>query len=104
MLNLLLCLKKSKTIAERAFSDVKDFSHLQTKLEQSFSINGKAKSTLNNYLRCLAHLALHYNRSPEKLSVEHVQNYLYHCQKLHKTPSESFLLNTPFSDSEQPTK
>ncbi len=29
-------LKKSKTIAERAFSDVKDFSHLQTKLEQSF--------------------------------------------------------------------
>nr|WP_159024293.1 tyrosine-type recombinase/integrase [Formosa sp. L2A11] len=83
-------------MAERAFSDVKDFSHLQTKLEQSFSINGKAKSTLNNYLRCLAHLALHYNRSPEKLSVEHVQNYLYHCQKLHKTPSESFFKHTIF--------
>nr|WP_233266049.1 phage integrase N-terminal SAM-like domain-containing protein [Formosa sp. L2A11] len=66
-------------------------------------MNGKAKSTLNNYLRCLAHLALHYNRSPEKLSVEHVQNYLYHCQNFTKhLPRVS--LNTPFSDSEQPTK
>nr|WP_233266048.1 hypothetical protein [Formosa sp. L2A11] len=39
---------------------------------------------------------MHYNRSPEKLSVEHVQNYLYHCQKLHKTPSESFFKHTIF--------
>nr|WP_233266028.1 phage integrase N-terminal SAM-like domain-containing protein [Formosa sp. L2A11] len=48
-------------------------------------MNGKAKSTLNNYLRCLAHLALHYNRSPEKLSVEHVQNYLYHAKTSQNT-------------------
>ncbi|MGC1632146.1 MAG: tyrosine-type recombinase/integrase [Gelidibacter sp.] len=65
-------------------------------MEQSFSINGKAKSTLNNYLRCLAHLALHYKQSPETLSVENIENYLYHCQKLHKTPSESFFKHTIF--------
>ena len=63
-------------------------------MEQSFSINGKAKSTLNNYLRCLAHLALHYKESPETLSVENIEDYLYHCQKLHKTPSESFFKHT----------
>jgi integrase/recombinase XerD len=41
-------------------------------------------------------MALHYNRSPEKLSVEEVQDYLYHCQKGHKTPSESFFKHTVF--------
>ncbi|MGV8814921.1 MAG: tyrosine-type recombinase/integrase [Gelidibacter sp.] len=65
-------------------------------MEQSFSINGKAKSTLNNYLRCLAHLALHYKQSPETLSVENIEDYLYHCQKLHNTPSESFFKHTIF--------
>lgn len=65
-------------------------------MEQSFSINGKAQSTLNNYVRCLAHLALHFKESPEKLSVEHIEDYLYHCQKLHKTPSESFFKHTVF--------
>ncbi|EHQ04173.1 integrase family protein [Gillisia limnaea DSM 15749] len=83
-------------MAERAFSEVEGFSTLQNNLEQSFSINGKAKSTLNNYLRCLAHLALHYNQSPEKLSVENIEEYLYYCQKLHKTPSESFFKHTIF--------
>ena len=72
------------------------FSTLQNKLEQSFSINGKAKSTLNNYLRCLAHLALHYKQSPETLSVENIEAYLYYCQKLHRTPSESFFKHTVF--------
>lgn len=72
------------------------FAHLQNKLTQSFAINGKAESTLNNYLRCLAHLALHHHESPEKLSVENIENYLYHCQKLHKTPSESFFKHTIF--------
>lgn len=74
--------KKSPTLVEQAYAQVDGFSHLQTKLTQSFSINGKAASTLNNYLRCLAHLALNQNRSPEKLSVEAIEGYLYFCQKL----------------------
>lgn len=65
-------------------------------MERSFSINGKAKSTLNNYVRCLAHIALHFKQSPEKLSVENIEDYLYYCQKLHKTPSESFFKHTIF--------
>jgi integrase/recombinase XerD len=59
-------------------------------------INGKAKSTLTNYLRCLSHLALHYNRSPEQLDTESINEYLFYCQNLHKTPSESFFKHTIF--------
>lgn len=42
----------------------------------------------------MAHLALHYKQSPETLSVESMESYLYYCQKLHKTPSESFFKHT----------
>ena len=45
-------------------------------------------------MRCLAHLALHTKRSPEKLDIESINDYLYYCQNLHKTPSESFFKHT----------
>lgn len=65
-------------------------------MRKSFAINGKATSTLTNYLRCLSHLVLHSNRSPEELNIEEINDYLFHCQKLHKTPSESFFKHTIF--------
>jgi site-specific recombinase XerD len=41
-------------------------------------------------------VALHYKQSSEKRSIENIEDYLYHCQKLHKTPSESFFKHTIF--------
>ncbi len=49
---------------------------------------------MNNYLRCLAHLAIHYKCSPELLNEEQINDYLFHCQNLHNTPSESFFKHT----------
>ena len=49
---------------------------------------------MNNYLRCLAHLTIHYKCSPELLNEEQINDYLFHCQNLHKTPSESFFKHT----------
>jgi site-specific recombinase XerD len=69
---------------------------LCTKLDHSFAINGKAESTLSNYKRCLAHLAMHYMCSPEQLNKERIDDYLFYCQNLHKTPSESFFKHTIF--------
>ncbi len=63
-------------------------------MTRDFSISGKAKSTLTNYLRCLSHLALHYKCSPEQLDEESINDYLFYCQNLHKTPSESFFKHT----------
>lgn len=39
-------------------------------------------------------MALHYKQCPTALTQEQVQDYLYHCQQLHKTPSESFFKHT----------
>lgn len=51
---------------------------------------------MSNYTRCLAHLGLHYKQSPETLSTELIDDYLFHCQNLHKSPSESFFKHTIF--------
>ena len=75
---------------------VPEFGILVNKLTKSFAINGKATSTLTNYLRCLAHLTIYYKISPDHLSDEQINDYLFHCQNLHKTPSESFFKHTVY--------
>ena len=75
---------------------VPEFEVLVGKLTQSFAINGKAKSTLKNYLRCLSHLTIHFKTSPEQLTEEQVNDYLFHCKQLHNTPSESFFKHTVY--------
>ena len=44
----------------------------------------------------MAHIGLHFKISPEKLSIEQIQDYLYHCKKLDNSPSESFFKHTIF--------
>ena len=44
----------------------------------------------------MAHIALHTKTSPELLDKESINDYLYHCQHQHKTPSESFFKHTIF--------
>lgn len=39
-------------------------------------------------------MALHYKQCPSLLDKQQVEDYLYHCQQLHKTPSESFFKHT----------
>ena len=65
-------------------------------LERNFVVNGKSRSTLNNYTRCLAHLALHYSANPAELNEESINDYLFYCKSLHKTPSESFFKHTVY--------
>ena len=92
--NTELCLKKSKTIVETAIERVPNFGLLCQNIERNFKINGRSKSTLTNYQRCLAHLALHYLCSPEQLDLESINDYLYFCKSQHNTPSDSFFKHT----------
>src|SRR5690554_1714335 len=41
-------------------------------------------------------MGLHYKQSPETLSTELINDYLFHCQNLHKTPSEGFFKHTVY--------
>ncbi len=64
-------------------------------MERSLSISGKSKSTLVNYGRQLAHLALHYDCFPLDLDSEQVMDYL-HLVKSQGTTSATFFKFTVY--------
>ena len=69
--------KNYVTIVGQACDKVTGFEQLYKEMERAVSITGKSKSTLTNYSRQLAHLALHYNCFPLELDAEQVMDYLY---------------------------
>lgn len=65
------------TIVQQACNKVTGFLQLNKEMERCVTITGKSRSTLTNYSRQLAHLALHYNCFPLDLDAEQVMDYLY---------------------------
>lgn len=63
-------------------------------MQRSIELSGKSQSTLTNYARCLATLALHFECSPTELDEEQLQDYLLFVKNQHQTPSESFFKHT----------
>ena len=88
--------KKSLTLVEKACKSVAGFQEVYNKLNRSVELSGKSKSTFTNYVRCLAHLALHFNSSPLVLDQEQLLDYLHYQKNQHKTPSESFFKHTVY--------
>lgn len=83
------------TIVEQACAKVSGFEQLYKELERSICVSGKSNSTLTNYGRQLAHLALHYNCLPTELDKEQVLDYL-HWVKAEGTPSATFFKFTVY--------
>ena len=83
------------TVVQQACDKITGFSLLYKELERSISISGKSNSTLANYSRHLAHLALHYNCFPLELDAEQVMDYLY-LVKSRGTTSATFFKFTVY--------
>lgn len=88
--------KKQKTLIEQASEKVSGFETLYLKLKRSIELAGKSQSTLTNYARCLANMALHFNYNPIELDEEQVLDYLHYLKDMHDTPSESFFKHTVY--------
>jgi hypothetical protein len=86
--------KDYQTIVQQATDKVSGFQHLYKDLERAINVSGKSTSTLTNYGRHLAHLALHYNVLPTELDNEQVLDYL-HLVKANGSPSATFFKFTP---------
>ena len=77
------------TIVQQACNKVTGFTQLYSDLERSINVSSKSKSTLTNYGRQPAHLALHYNELLTALDAEQVPDYL-HLVKSRGTVSATF--------------
>lgn len=73
--------QQGTTLVQRASANVKGFSALHKRLEKKIIISGKSMSTLSNYMRCIAHVALKYNCLPTDLDLEQIEDYLLHLKK-----------------------
>ena len=83
------------TIVQEACNKVRGFEQLYKELERAINVSGKSTSTLTNYGRQLAHLALHYQVLPTELDNEQVLDYL-HMVKSNGSPCATFFKFTVY--------
>ena len=88
--------KEETTLVQRACTKVAGFKKLHKQLEKKIIVSGKSLSTLNNYMRCIAHVALHFNVVPSQLDIEQIEEYLLMVKKRNTTASESFFKHTVY--------
>lgn len=88
--------QKEATLVQRACTKVAGFKNLHKRLEKKIIISGKSISTLNNYMRCIAHVALYFKCLPSQLDFEQIEEYLLMVKKNNKTASESFFKHTVY--------
>ena len=84
-----------ETLVQQAINKVTGFQQLYKELERAINVSGKSTSTLTNYSRHLAHLALHYDMLPTELDSEQVLDYL-HLIKANGSPSATFFKFTVY--------
>ena len=63
IINLKICRMKKRiepTLVQKAIEAVTDFELVFKKLEQQVALRGQSQSTLNNYIRCIANISLHF--------------------------------------------
>jgi integrase/recombinase XerD len=88
---------KGATLVAQACTNVQGFADLFKRLKRRMKTSGRSESTLANYGRQLAHMALHFNCLPTDLEDDQIEDYLYLLQQQHNTPSESYFKHTVYS-------
>lgn len=89
--------EKKLTYVKNACGQVPGFSLLLQRFKQKISITGKENSTFVNYIRHLAQISIHYNRLPTLLSIEEIEEYLFHMQQKFSSPSDTYFKHTIYS-------
>jgi len=81
--------KTGFTVVEQAIIVVPDFQRVVTKLEQQVTLRGQSSSTLNNYVRRIALFVIRFEKLPEYIEEEEINEYLVSLARDPKSPSRS---------------
>ena len=77
------------TILGRAMQTVPGFDKVYHKMKQQTLLGGRSQSTFDNYIRRIALVCLEYNRLPEDISEDEINDYLTGLAQMPKSPSRS---------------
>jgi site-specific recombinase XerD len=81
--------KTSLTIVEKAKIAVSGFSEVASRLEQQVELRGQSKSTLENYIRRIALISLHFKKLPHQIDEDEINDYLVALARDPRSPSRS---------------
>ena len=81
--------RNEPTMVQKAIDTIEGFDSVYKTLHQQTVLRGQSKSTLNNYIRRIANLSLHFNRLPELISDDEINEYLTSLALSAKSPSRS---------------
>jgi integrase/recombinase XerD len=81
--------RNEPTLVEKAIIMVPGFEAVYHKLNQQVTLRGQSKSTLNNYIQRIAKICLRFNRLPEQISDDEINEYLCSLALDPKSPSRS---------------
>ena len=77
------------TIVEQALQTIDGFSKVFNTIQQQTILQGKSQSTLNNYIRRIAIISLKFNRLPDVISEDEINEYLTALAQSPLSPSRS---------------
>lgn len=81
--------KSGFTFVEQAIALVPDFEKVVRKLEQQVTLRGKSRSTLQNYIRRIALFVMRFEKLPEQIDQEEINEYLATLARDPKSTSRS---------------
>jgi len=81
--------KKRSKIVDQAIQTVEGFEKVYKVIHQNTVLRGQSKSTFHNYLRRIALISLHFDRLPENITDEEINEYLTGLALDPKSPSRS---------------
>jgi integrase/recombinase XerD len=81
--------KSGFTFVEQAIALVPEFEKVVHKLEQQVTLRGQSRSTLQNYIRRIALFVLRFEKLPEHIDPDEVNEYLAALARDPKSPSRS---------------
>ena len=79
----------SQTLVDKAILTVPGFENVCKTLHQQVTMQGQSQSTLNNYIRRIANISLHFQRLPEHISDDELNEYLTSLAIDKNSPSRS---------------
>ena len=86
--------KSEFTTVERAMQTVDGFSRVFNTMQQQTILRGQSQSTFYNYIRQVALVSLHFEKLPEDISEEEINQYLTVLAQSPKAPSRSGFKHT----------
>jgi len=81
--------RNEPTLVDKAKLTISGFEQVYNKLQTQVILRGQSSSTLNNYIRRIAAVSLHFGKLPEQINDDEINQYLTSLALDPRSPSRS---------------